>query len=68
MKKASNNLFFRIFVSITLCFSSISLLSAAPIQPGTEYYLWLNIYEKLLGSNSEGTAPALSAFSVNSDK
>ena len=68
MKKASNNLFFRFFVSIALCFSSISLLSAAPIQPGTEYYLWLNIYEKLLGSNSEGTAPALSAFSVNSDK
>lgn len=68
MKKAYNNCFHRFLASIILLLLPLSFLTAAPIQPGTEYYLWLNIYEKLLGSNSEGTAPALSAFSINSDK
>ncbi|MCR5181008.1 MAG: glycoside hydrolase family protein [Bacteroidaceae bacterium] len=41
-------------------------LSAKTLTPDTEYYLWLNIYEKLLGSNAEGTAPSLSAYGVDS--
>ena len=39
----------------------------ASLTPETEYYLWLNIYEKLLGQNEEGTAPALSAYGLNTD-
>lgn len=37
---------------------------AASLTAGTEYYIWLNIYEKLLGSNKKGDAPALSAFGI----
>ncbi len=40
---------------------------AAELQTDTEYYIWLNIYEKLLGSNADGSGPALSAFGTNSD-
>ena len=39
----------------------------ANLNPGTEYYIWLNIYEKLLGTNEAGTAPALSAYGTQSD-
>ncbi len=39
----------------------------ATLTPGTEYYLWLNIYEKLLGSNDTDDGPALSAFNKNSN-
>ena len=68
MKKVYSNCFSRILASILLYLLPLSFLSAAPIQPDTEYYLWLNIYEKLLGSSSDGSTPALSAFSINSDK
>ncbi len=37
----------------------------AVLTPNQEYYIWLNIYEKLLGSNADDTAPALSAFGTN---
>ena len=37
------------------------------LKSDTEYYLWLNIYEKLLGTNEEGTGPALSAYGTKSD-
>lgn len=40
---------------------------AATLTPGTDYYLWLNIYEKLIGNNEAGTAPALSAYGVAAD-
>ena len=40
---------------------------AASLTAGSEYYIWLNIYEKLLGSNADGTSPALSAFGTNSN-
>jgi len=43
------------------------LTSFASIAEGEEYYIWLNIYEKLLGSNEAGTGPALSAFGTNKD-
>ncbi len=42
-------------------------VTAADITVGGEYYIYLNIYEKALGSNAAGTAPALSAYGTNSD-
>ena len=40
----------------------------AELKANGEYYIWLNIYEKLLGSDSTNTVPVLSAFDVNDDK
>ena len=40
---------------------------AADIQPGEEYYIWLNIYEKLIGSSESGDTPELSAYGTNAD-
>ena len=37
----------------------------AALTSGTEYFIWLNIYEKLLGSSSDGSSPALSAWGTN---
>lgn len=53
----------RLFIIICLCASCCSL--SASLTPNQEYYIWLNIYEKLLGSNADNTAPALSAFGTN---
>ena len=53
----------RLFIIICLCASWCSL--SAALTPNQEYYIWLNIYEKLLGSNADNTAPALSAFGTN---
>lgn len=39
----------------------------AELKAGGEYYIWLNIYEKLLGSNEAGDGPALSAYGTKSD-
>jgi len=39
-------------------------ISRAALTSGTEYFIWLNIYEKLLGSNEDGSEPALSAWSA----
>ena len=39
----------------------------AALTAGGEYYIWLNIYEKLLGSNEAGNGPALSAYGTKSD-
>ncbi len=46
-----------------------SLPSVATLNDGGEYYLWLNIYEKLLGSNATADGPAISAWgtSANAD-
>ncbi len=45
---------------------SLSLTSnAASLTDQQEYYIWLNIYEKLLGSNADGNGPSLSAFGTN---
>ena len=47
---------------------TLSFTLHAAIEAGTEYYIWLNIYEKLLGSyDSDDTTPALSAFGTNTD-
>lgn len=42
-------------------------LHAASLQNQHEYYLVFNIYDKLIGSNEKGDAPALSAYGTNSD-
>ena len=41
--------------------------AAVNLKTGSEYYIVFNIYDKLLGSNKEGDAPALSALGTNSD-
>lgn len=46
---------------------SAILPSRAALTAGTEYFIWLNIYEKLLGSNADDDGPALSAFGKNTD-
>ena len=43
----------------------MATLHAATLTANQEYYIWLNIYEKLLGNNEAGDAPALSAFAKN---
>lgn len=40
---------------------------AAELQDGGEYYIWLNIYEKLIGTNEAGDGPALSAYGTKTD-
>lgn len=45
----------------------VATSNAAQLKAGQDYYLWLNIYEKLLGNNKEATAPALSAYGVNTE-
>ena len=39
----------------------------AALTPGRDYYLWLNIYEKLIGTNEAGNGPAISAYGVQPD-
>lgn len=45
----------------------LSLPLEAALKTDVEYYIWLNIYEKLMGSSEDGSAPALSAYTVNAD-
>lgn len=45
----------------------LSLPMGAALKADVEYYIWLNIYEKLMGSSEDGSAPALSAYTVNAD-
>ena len=42
-----------------------AMTSRAALTANKEYYIWLNIYEKLLGSNAAGDAPSLSAYGKN---
>ena len=48
-----------------------ALLACLPLRAeltdGGEYYIWLNIYEKVLGTNEKGDGPALSAYGTNDD-
>lgn len=41
--------------------------ASAALKANAEYYIWLNIYEKLLGDNAEATAPALSVYGTNTN-
>ena len=43
------------------------LPTRATLTVGSEYYIWLNIYEKLLGTNEAGDGPALSAYGTKTD-
>ena len=49
-----------------ICCGIASSVQAA-LTPDREYYIWLNIYEKLLGNNAAADAPALSAFGTDAD-
>ena len=46
-----------------MCFNALT--AGATLTANSEYYIWLNIYEKLLGSNAAGDGPALSAYGKN---
>lgn len=50
------------FFILILALQAAVCLQAATLKADTEYYLWLNIYEKLLGVNKDGSAPAISAY------
>lgn len=54
---------------ICICLALLSNISAmaTALKNNGEYYIWLNIYEKLLGSNEAGDGPALSAYGTKSD-
>ena len=43
------------------------MAATAALKANEEYYIWLNIYEKLLGSNEAGDGPALSAYGTKND-
>ena len=56
----------RLLMLAALLATALTRANAA-LTAGTEYYIWLNIYEKLLGSNEAGDGPSLSAWGVNTD-
>ena len=53
---------FAVFMAVLLL--TVSSASAALPESNKEYYIWLNIYEKLLGFNEDDNSPAISAFGV----
>ena len=54
---------------ICICLVLLTNISAmaTALENNGEYYIWLNIYEKLLGSNEAGDGPALSAYGTKTD-
>ena len=54
---------------ICICLALLTNISAmaSALKNNGEYFIWLNIYEKLLGSNEAGDGPALSAYGTKSD-
>lgn len=54
---------------ICICLALLTNISAmaTALENNGEYYIWLNIYEKLLGSNEAGEGPALSAYGTKTD-
>lgn len=50
-----------------LCMYAGISLQAASLTAGREYYIVLGIYDKALGSSSDGTSPALSAIGTNEE-
>lgn len=57
----------RYLILFLLWFYAFGNAFAGALSAGQEYYIWLNIYDKVLGSNSDGTAPALSSWATNAD-
>lgn len=70
MSKRNLNIM-RLVVNRWVAAMAVALLWCMPMKAaltaGGEYYIWLNIYEKLLGSNEAGTGPALSTYGTKSD-
>ena len=56
----------KLLLTLTLALTAFATTEAA-LKAGTDYYIWLNIYEKLLGPNEAGTGPALSAYGTKPD-
>ena len=56
----------RKYLLLFLMFLASGICHAA-LTSGTEYFIWLNIYEKLLGSNTDNNGPALSAWGTNAN-
>lgn len=53
---------------LSFCLLVVCTVTArGDLKNNNEYYIWLNIYEKLLGTNEDGTGPALSAYGKNAD-
>ena len=52
---------------ICACLALLAGITAKATLASGEYYIWLNIYEKLLGTNEAGNGPALSAYGKNTD-
>ena len=53
---------------LCFCLAMMACLpTRATLTVGSEYYIWLNIYEKLLGTNEAGDGPALSAYGTKTD-
>ena len=57
----------RNLVLLLLSLLWLSSASAAALADGSEYFIWLNVYDKVLGSDASGSAPALSSYMQNSD-
>ena len=60
---------FRFFVllALVLSLSKTTRVCAAALTDGQEYFIWLNIYDKLLGETADGKTPALSAYKTNAE-
>ena len=54
-------------ISFIMIITAVAHLHAVSLQSEGEYYIVFNIYDKLVGSNAEDTAPALSAYGTNAD-
>lgn len=65
LAKLPHNLFHRTFAMAFVLL--MSLAASATLKDNTEYYIWLNIYEKLLGSSADGADPAISAYGTSAD-
>ena len=57
----------KLLVISTILSLIFTIEASGTLTAGQDYYIWLNIYEKLLGSSEDGTKPALSAYGQNSD-
>ena len=67
MTKLNNHCRALRLMSMSILFLLFSSIHASGLSAGQTYYLWLNIYEKLLGSSEDGSSPSLSAWGVNSE-
>lgn len=57
----------RLMFFLAAGFACVLSCKAAGLVDGQEYFIWLNVYDKVLGSDAAGVAPALSVYKTNSD-